>query len=111
MTYQYGQGLAEQTLQNLSSVENPLYRLLKGWSEIDVMNFGDTKSELFARVTSWKEEYLNENFPNAEKWDVVDDEIRRKVRLLMEELVAICCDIIEYNSSAKASKQKSNMAK
>lgn len=97
MGIQYGKDLSEQSLRYLSSTENPLDRLLKGWSEIDVATHDDAALDEYQRIKKWKEQYLSSKLPDSKDWRQFenDKEMLTKIDHLIAELVSICCDMIE----------------
>jgi hypothetical protein len=108
MSLEYGKKIAEETLKHLSSAEDPLFRILKGWSEIDLIGTGDTSPEIYHQIKSWKERYSKANLPDSKDWNKDESDIKRIVRQLSEDLVSICCEIIETNSvliSTKGNKE------
>ena len=65
MSLEYGKEIAEQTLNYLSGAEDPLFRLMKSWSEIDLIGTGDVNPEIYHQIKSWKERYLKANLPDS----------------------------------------------
>lgn len=102
MSLEYGKEMAEQTLTYLSGAEDPLFRIWKGWSEIDLIGPGDVNPEIYHQIKSWKERYLKANLPGSKDWN--EGELEQTVRSLSEDLVSICCEIIENNSILISSK-------
>lgn len=102
MSLEYGKEIAEQTLNHLSSPEDPLFRILKAWSEIDLIGTGDVNPEIYHQIKSWKERYLKAILPGSENWN--EGEVKQNVQSLSEDLVSICCEIIENNSILISSK-------
>ena len=97
MGIQYGKGLAREALRLLSSPADPITRLLKGWSEIEVAHSDDAHHDEYIRIKEWKEKYLNSTLPKAKNWNEVseDENVIIECRQLSEELVSICCDMLE----------------
>jgi ethanolamine ammonia-lyase large subunit len=102
MSLEYGKEIAEQTLNHLSSPEDPLFRISKAWLEIDLIGTGDVNPEIYHQVKSWKERYLKANLPDSKNWK--EDELKQIFQGLSEDLVSICCEIIENNSILISSK-------
>lgn len=102
MSLEYGKEIAERTLTCLSGAEDPLYRVSKGWSEIDLIGTGAVNPEIYHQIKSWKERYLKANLPESTEWN--EGEVKQTVRSLSEDLVSICCEIIENNSILISSK-------
>ncbi len=88
MSLQYGIELAEETISRLSADESLTERLLHGWSEIDVMEEGDTSEEWFKTVKDWKEKYLSGSTnPNSDEYN----------QELITDLLFICGGIVNEN--------------
>jgi hypothetical protein len=102
MSLEYGREIAEQTLNYLSGAEDPLFRLMKSWSEVDLIGTGDVNPEIYHQIKSWKERYLKANLPTTGDWN--ESELKQTLRSLSEDLVSICCEIIENNSILISSK-------
>lgn len=103
MGLQYGKGLAEEALRLLSSPSDPITRLLKGWSEIEVATHEDAHPEEYARIKEWKKQYLDSKVSQNDWRDVENNEdLFVTCRKLSEELVSICCDMIERNAKNKS---------
>lgn len=102
MSLEYGKEIAEQTLNHLSSPDDPLIRILKAWSEIDLIGTGDVNPEIYHQIKSWKERYFKANFTDSKNWD--ESELKQIFQGLSEDLVSICCEIIENNSILISSK-------
>jgi len=100
----YGQGLADQTLRYLSTVEDPLYRLVKGHSEMSIMKDGDTKPELFKELRVWKTKYVTSKLGKLKYFSDANSSERLLVSNLLEELTNICIEIIEHNAIERHNK-------
>lgn len=94
MGLQYGKRLAEQTIRYISSSEDVLNRLLKGWSEISVGHDVDFPSEVLKRKHEWISRYLSSGLDPSRK-TLLSKEDSVLIRELLEELVSICIEIIE----------------
>jgi hypothetical protein len=102
MSLEYGREIAEQTLNYLSGAEDSLFRLMKSWSEIDLIGPGDVNPEIYYQIKSWKERYLKAKLADSKNRN--EGELTQTVRSLSEDLVSICCEIIENNSILISSK-------
>jgi len=102
MSLEYGKEIAEQTLTYLSGAEDPSFRIMKSCSEIDLIGTGEVNPEIYHQIKSWKERYLKANLADSKNWN--EDELTQTVRSLSEDLVSICCEIIENNSILISSK-------
>ena len=89
MSLQYGIGLAEETIIRLNNSGTPVDRLLRAWSEIDVMEDDDTSAEWFEAVVAWKAKYLSRST------EIHQDEYNQQ---LIDDLLFICGAIVTENT-------------
>ncbi len=86
--YQYGIGLAKETVIRLNNGKNLDEKLHRAWNEIDVMTLEDVTPEWYESVKDWKKRYLELNKETASNQSKQD---------LVNELLFICGGIINTN--------------